>query len=203
MLDRYWYGNVDRISPEAPVPVMRVTRIEERIGAAANVAFNVVSMGGQASLLSVVGMDDASRKLEDLVSQTGIQSHFAHDPQLQTTVKLRAIGRQQQLLRMDFESIPKTDTLKVQTKLFSSLLPLHDVVLFSDYAKGGLGHIVDMISIARQAGKAVLLTPKVQTTPCTAMRQSLHPTKMKCKQWSVIGAMMMNYQPRHKTYASN
>ncbi len=185
MLDRYWYGNVDRISPEAPVPVMRVTRIEERIGAAANVAFNVVSMGGQASLLSVVGMDDASRKLEDLVSQTGIQSHFAHDPQLQTTVKLRAIGRQQQLLRMDFESIPKTDTLKVQTKLFSSLLPLHDVVLFSDYAKGGLGHIVDMISIARQAGKAVLVDPK--GTDYTMYRDATVITPNKNEMQAVVG----------------
>lgn len=160
MLDRYWHGNVDRVSPEAPVPIMRVTRIEDRIGASANVAFNVVSMGGQASLLSVVGEDDAGRTLEELVLKKGIQAHFARDSQLQTTVKLRAIGRQQQLLRMDFESAPRADTLEVQTKLFSNLISSHDVVLFSDYAKGGLGHIVDMISIARQSGKTVLVDPK-------------------------------------------
>ena len=104
MLDRYWYGAVDRISPEAPVPIMRVIREEERIGAAANVAYNVVTMGAQASLLTVVGNDEASHKLEALVAQTGITPHFGRDTELQTTVKLRVIGRQQQLLRIDFEN---------------------------------------------------------------------------------------------------
>ncbi len=94
MLDRYIYGSVDRISPEAPVPVVRVTREEERIGAAANVAYNVVTLGAQASLLTVVGDDEASRKLEALVAKTGIKPHFGRDARLQTTVKLRVIGRQ-------------------------------------------------------------------------------------------------------------
>jgi D-glycero-beta-D-manno-heptose-7-phosphate kinase len=160
MLDRYWYGAVDRISPEAPVPIMRVTREEERIGAAANVAYNVVTMGAQASLLTVVGNDEASHKLEALVAQTGITPHFGRDPELQTTVKLRVIGRQQQLLRIDFENAPKTEALASQTALFSQLLPSHDAVLFSDYAKGGLAHVVDMIALARAAGKPVLIDPK-------------------------------------------
>ena len=99
MLDRYWYGAVERISPEAPVPVVRVTRIEERIGAAANVAYNIVTLGAQAALLTVVGEDEASHQLEALVAQTGITPHFGRDAQLKTTVKLRIIGRQQQLLR--------------------------------------------------------------------------------------------------------
>ena len=160
MLDRYWYGAVDRISPEAPVPVVRVSREEERIGAAANVAFNVVTLGAQASLLTVVGDDDASHKLETLVAKTGIRTYFGRDAQLNTTVKLRVIGRQQQLIRLDFENTPKNEILATQTAQFIELLPLHDAVLFSDYGKGGLAHVVDMINRARSAGKPILIDPK-------------------------------------------
>jgi rfaE bifunctional protein kinase chain/domain len=160
MLDRYWYGAVDRISPEAPVPVVRVTREEERIGGAANVAYNVVTLGAQASLLTVTGDDDASHKLESLVSQTGIAPHFGRDSALKTTVKLRVIGRQQQLLRLDFENTPQSEVLASQSERFAALLPQHDAVLFSDYGKGGLAHVSDMIDRARTANKAVLIDPK-------------------------------------------
>ncbi|MEI6760143.1 MAG: D-glycero-beta-D-manno-heptose-7-phosphate kinase [Betaproteobacteria bacterium] len=160
MLDRYWYGNVDRISPEAPVPVVRITREEERSGGAANVAYNVVSLGAQASLLTVVGDDDASRKLEALVAVTGIHTHFGRDPALKTTVKLRVIGRQQQLIRLDFENTPKTEVLASQTAAFQRLMPEHGAVLFSDYGKGGLAHVSDMIASARAAGKPILIDPK-------------------------------------------
>ena len=160
MLDRYWFGAVDRISPEAPVPVVRVTREEERIGAAANVAFNVVTLGAQASLLTVVGNDEASHKLEDLVAKTGIEPHFGRDEHLKTTVKLRVIGRQQQLIRLDFENTPKTEILASQSAAFANLLHAHDAVLFSDYGKGGLAHVGNMIGSARAAGKPVLIDPK-------------------------------------------
>jgi D-glycero-beta-D-manno-heptose-7-phosphate kinase len=160
MLDRYWYGSVDRISPEAPVPVVRVTREEDRIGAAANVAYNVVTMGAQASLLTVVGDDEASHKLEALVATTGITPYFGRDVDLKTTVKLRVIGRQQQLLRVDFENTPKHEVLTSQTNEFSKRISAHDVVLFSDYAKGGLARVVDMIALARSSGKTVLVDPK-------------------------------------------
>jgi rfaE bifunctional protein kinase chain/domain len=160
MLDRYWYGAVDRISPEAPVPVVRITREEERTGGAANVAYNVVTLGAQASLLTVVGADEASHKLEALVANTGIQPHFGRDPELTTTVKLRIIGRQQQLLRLDFENTPKNELLASQTAAFETLLPSHGAVLFSDYGKGGLGHITDMIARARAASKPILVDPK-------------------------------------------
>jgi len=160
MLDRYWYGAVDRISPEAPVPVVRVTREEERIGAAANVAYNIVTLGAQSSLLTVVGDDEASHKLEALVAGTGIQAHFGRDAQLKTTVKLRVIGRQQQLLRMDFENTPKTEILASQTAAFIDLLPRHEAVLFSDYGKGGLAHVSDMIARAKAAGRPILIDPK-------------------------------------------
>jgi rfaE bifunctional protein kinase chain/domain len=160
MLDRYWYGAVDRISPEAPVPVVRITREEERNGGAANVAYNVVTLGAQASLLTVVGDDEASHKLEALVANTGIQTHFGRDEHLKTTVKLRVIGRQQQLIRLDFENTPKTEILASQSATFARLLPDHHAVLFSDYGKGGLAHINDMIASARAAGKAILVDPK-------------------------------------------
>ncbi|APW45930.1 D-glycero-beta-D-manno-heptose-7-phosphate kinase [Rhodoferax antarcticus] len=160
MLDRYWYGAVDRISPEAPVPVVRVTREDERMGGAANVAYNLVTLGAQSSLLTVVGDDEASHKLEALLAQTGIQAHFGRDAQLKTTVKLRVIGRQQQLLRMDFENTPKTEVLASQTAAFIDLLPKHDAVLFSDYGKGGLAHVSDMIARAHAAGIPILIDPK-------------------------------------------
>lgn len=160
MLDRFWYGAVDRISPEAPVPVVRITREENRLGGCANVAFNAVSVGAQASLLSVVGDDEASHLLQDLIAQSGITPYFGRDAQLKTTVKLRVIGRQQQLLRVDFENTPQNEVLSSQTQQFMQLLPDHPVVLFSDYGKGGLAHITDMISAARKVNKTVLIDPK-------------------------------------------
>lgn len=160
MIDRYWYGAVDRISPEAPVPVVRITREEERIGGAANVASNVVSIGAQATLLTVVGDDDASHKLEALVAKTGITPCFGRDAALQTTVKLRIIGRQQQLIRLDFENTPKSEVLASQTASFLELLPQQQAILFSDYGKGGLDHVHHMIDHARAAGKPVLIDPK-------------------------------------------
>jgi rfaE bifunctional protein kinase chain/domain len=160
MLDRYWYGAVDRISPEAPVPVVRVTREEERLGGCANVAFNVVTLGAQASLLSVLGDDDNGERLSRLVAQSGIQAHWGRDAQLQTTVKLRIIGRQQQLLRADFESEPQSEVLASQSALFQTLLAQHQAVLFSDYGKGGLTHVAQMIGAARAAHLPVLIDPK-------------------------------------------
>jgi rfaE bifunctional protein kinase chain/domain len=151
---------VDRISPEAPVPVVRITREEERNGGAANVAYNVVTLGAQSSLLTVVGDDEASHKLEALVANTGIQPHFGRDKQLKTTVKLRVIGRQQQLLRMDFENTPENEVLASQTATLLALLPSHQAVLFSDYGKGGLAHVSDMIARAVEACKPILIDPK-------------------------------------------
>ena len=160
MLDRYWHGAVDRISPEAPVPVVRVTREEERLGGAANVACNVVALGAQASLLTVVGEDEASHRLESLLARSGVSPYLGRDPELKTTVKLRVIGRQQQLLRLDFENEPNSELLASQTVTFADLLPRHDAVLFSDYGKGGLAHISEMIDRARALGRPVLVDPK-------------------------------------------
>lgn len=186
MLDRYWFGAVDRISPEAPVPVVRVTREEERIGAAANVAYNVVTLGAKASLLTVVGNDEASHKLERLVANTGIETHFGRDEHLKTTVKLRVIGRQQQLIRLDFENTPKTEILGSQSAAFENLLPTHDAVLFSDYGKGGLAHVSHMIASARSAGKPVLIDPKGSDFSRYQNASVITPNRVELQQ--VVGA---------------
>lgn len=160
MLDRYWHGSVERISPEAPVPVLKITREEERLGGASNVGCNVVSLGAQASFLSVVGDDEPGKRLEALLCKAGIAAHLTRDPRLSTTVKLRAIGRQQQLLRMDFESEPCQNVLGIQTAAFADLALTHQLVIFSDYGKGGLAQVSSMINRARSAGKQVLVDPK-------------------------------------------
>jgi rfaE bifunctional protein kinase chain/domain len=160
MLDRYWYGSVDRISPEAPVPVVRVTREEERLGGSANVAYNVVSLGSPCTLLSMVGNDEASHTLERLIERSGITPCLGRDEQLKTTVKLRIIGRQQQLIRADFENAPQRELLATQTSQFNALIDEHQAVLFSDYGKGGLTHVADMIATARAHRRPVLIDPK-------------------------------------------
>ena len=106
MLDRYWFGDVARISPEAPVPVVKVERSEERPGGAANVARNCADLGASVGLLSVVGTDEAGGTLKRLMAASAVDTSFHEDPGLNTTVKLRVIGRQQQLLRIDFENSP-------------------------------------------------------------------------------------------------
>jgi len=160
MLDRYWFGTVDRISPEAPVPVVRVTREEERLGGAANVALNVKVLGAQTTLLTVVGEDEPARRLRHLLEQLGVTAQLGSDPQLYTIVKLRVIGRAQQLIRVDFENQPDHEVLAGMLNDYQRELPGHDAVLFSDYGKGGLTHIPRMIELARSAGKAVLIDPK-------------------------------------------
>ncbi len=160
MLDRYWFGAVERISPEAPVPVVHVERTEERPGGAANVARNVASLGGRASLLSVVGADEAGAALERLVAGDGIAASLHHDATLPTTVKLRVIGRQQQLLRIDFETRPSQEVLAAKLRDFGARVRASDVVVLSDYGKGGLAHIASMIEQAREAGRPILVDPK-------------------------------------------
>ncbi|MBT9494605.1 MAG: D-glycero-beta-D-manno-heptose-7-phosphate kinase [Paucibacter sp.] len=160
MLDRYWHGAVDRISPEAPVPVVRVEREEERLGGAANVALNVKMLGARTTLLTVVGRDQPAVKLRELLHAQGVETVLRDDPKLQTIVKLRVIGRAQQLLRIDFENEPDHELLGEMTEAFEQQLADHDLVLFSDYGKGGLAHIPQMIALARAAGKPVLVDPK-------------------------------------------
>ena len=160
MLDRYLFGEVERISPEAPVPVVRVTREEDRLGGAANVALNVRALGPVATLITVVGDDEPARRLETLLAERAIEARLGRDPKLYTSVKLRVIGRAQQLVRVDFENKPDHEILSGMLTDFERALPECGAVIFSDYGKGGLTHISDMIERARAAGKPVLVDPK-------------------------------------------
>jgi rfaE bifunctional protein kinase chain/domain len=161
MLDRYWFGDVHRISPEAPVPVLKVSRVEERPGGAANVARNITSLEAHCTLLSVVGADEAGDCLQKLLTEDGgVEALLHRDEGFSTIVKLRAVARQQQLLRIDFETPPSHEVLQAKLADYKEKLPDCDVVILSDYGKGGLTHIAEMIRLARAAGKRVLADPK-------------------------------------------
>ena len=160
MLDRYWFGEVNRISPEAPVPVVRVQKSEERPGGAANVARNIAALGAKATLLSVVGDDEPGHVLEKLLNAEQVETSLFSDAEFVTTVKLRVLGRQQQLLRIDFEQQPSHEVLAAKLNDYAARLPQVDAVILSDYGKGGLAHIREMIRLAREAGKPVLIDPK-------------------------------------------
>ena len=160
MLDRYWFGDVERISPEAPVPVVHVSRTEERPGGAANVARNAASLGAGTTLLAVVGDDEPGRSLARLLAATGVRSVFQTDAAFPTIVKLRVISRQQQLLRCDFEMPPTDALLQAKMTEYQSLVQAVDVVILSDYGKGSLARVARMIELAKGSNKPVLVDPK-------------------------------------------
>ena len=160
MLDRYWFGEVERISPEAPVPVVRVARREDRLGGAANVARNVAALGGHVTLVGVLGQDEAGDSVRRLATEAGIQGDLIADNELHTTLKMRVLGRQQQLLRVDFEQHPSQASLDAVDAALARHLANHDIVVLSDYAKGVLTRVESLIALARNAGIPVLVDPK-------------------------------------------
>ena len=160
MLDRYWFGEVDRISPEAPVPVVKVARREDRLGGAANVARNIVALGAQASLMGLVGDDEAGERVAVLAAEEGIQARLVKDATMPTTLKMRVMGRQQQLLRVDFEELPNDGGLETLMRDMRGLVRAHDIVVLSDYAKGCLARVEELIAVCREAGVPVLVDPK-------------------------------------------
>lgn len=182
MLDRYWFGEVNRISPEAPVPVVRVERREERLGGAANVARNAVALGARTGLLGVVGEDEAGDQVQKMLTDLQVDSYLNRDSAVSTIIKLRVIGRQQQLLRIDFEHPPTDTVLRDKLTQFNTLLPQYDVVVLSDYAKGSLVNVADMISAARKAGKPVLVDPKGEDFTRYRGASVLTPNKAELRQ---------------------
>ena len=160
MLDEYWFGDVRRISPEAPVPIVRVSSADERPGGAANVARNIVTLGARATLLSVVGADATADRLRDALDLAGVQHRLTIDPGLRTTLKLRVVGQNQQMLRIDFEEVPSPAALQAKQARYEQLLAQADVVVLSDYGKGALARVAELIAIARRLGKPVLVDPK-------------------------------------------
>ncbi len=162
MLDRYWHGSTNRISPEAPVPVVHVGENEERPGGAGNVALNIAVLGGQVTLMGLVGDDEPGRALNSTLSKAGVECCFEQLHQFPTITKLRVISRHQQLIRMDFEDgFPGFDSGNLLLE-FEKQLASHDVVVLSDYGKGTLCNIGEYIQRARAAGKSVLVDPKLK-----------------------------------------
>ena len=159
MLDRYWFGPTGRISPEAPVPVVRVEDTEERPGGAANVAVNLASLGVKTQLCGVTGRDEAANDLAELLSGEGISCHFTPSALVPTTTKLRVLSRNQQLIRLDFES-PEVRSAMISSATFSGVLSDDQVVILSDYGKGALTNVEELIGLCRGAGVPVLVDPK-------------------------------------------
>lgn len=186
MLDRYWFGDVSRISPEAPVPVAKIGKTDQRAGGAANVARNIASLGGQAALLSVTGDDEAAAVLEGLMRQDDVAACLVRDHDIATTVKLRVVARNQQLIRLDFEEPPHREILDSVKEQYRALLPEYDVVVLSDYGKGGLLHVAAMIEWAREAGKPVLIDPKGDDYEKYAGATLLTPNRAELKE--VVGS---------------
>lgn len=160
MLDQYWYGNSQRISPEAPVPIVHVRENEVRAGGASNVALNVTSLGGHASLIGMTGDDDNASKLQQLLSEQNVDCYFQKCPTHDTALKLRIIAQQQQMIRLDFEDdFTEEDKSSLLTQ-YSALLDDADIVIFSDYNKGTLSSVQEMIQLAKQQGKPTIVDPK-------------------------------------------
>ncbi len=186
MLDRYWFGEVSRISPEAPVPVVRVTRSEERLGGAANVAFNAVVLGARATLVGVIGDDEPGARIEALAGDCGIELHAARDAQVPTTIKLRVIGRNQQLLRVDFEQAPGEPMLARTAQSVRDALPSCGVLVLSDYGKGALARIDALIALARDANRTVIVDPKGDDYSAYAGATILTPNRAELRE--VVGS---------------
>lgn len=160
MLDRYWFGAVDRISPEAPVPVVRVVREEHRAGGAANVALNARALGAAVSLLGLAGRDEPARVLRGLLESAGVPWQLREQADRPTTVKLRVIGRAQQLLRADFEQPPADAQLAGLQADFAAALDTQDAVIFSDYGKGALAGVAALIERAAARRCPSFVDPK-------------------------------------------
>ncbi|MFT5587910.1 MAG: rfaE bifunctional protein kinase chain/domain [Bradyrhizobium sp.] len=186
MLDRYWFGEVSRISPEAPVPIVRVERREERLGGAANVARNAAMLGAQVGLLGVVGRDEAADTIALQLAELKIACFLKRDPAISTIIKLRVIGRQQQLLRIDFEEAPTDIVLRDKLTQYNALLPQYDVIVLSDYAKGSLVNVADMIASAVRLGKRTLVDPKGDDFSRYAGASLLTPNKSEFRR--VVGS---------------
>ncbi|HPE62143.1 MAG TPA: bifunctional D-glycero-beta-D-manno-heptose-7-phosphate kinase/D-glycero-beta-D-manno-heptose 1-phosphate adenylyltransferase HldE [Thiolinea sp.] len=160
MLDQYWHGQSRRISPEAPVPVVHVRTEELRPGGAGNVALNLASLGAKVTLLGLTGADDNAAKLQTLLQDRGVDCRFQAVPGHDTALKLRVIAQHQQMIRLDFEdSFSGVDKAPLQER-FTAMLPQADIVLLSDYNKGTLSAVADLIRLARDQGKAVVVDPK-------------------------------------------
>ncbi|GGE61974.1 MAG TPA: D-glycero-beta-D-manno-heptose-7-phosphate kinase [Paenalcaligenes hominis] len=182
MVDRYWFGAVNRISPEAPVPIVKVTRKEDRLGGAANVARNCVALGAQASLIGFIGNDEAGTSIQQMCQAEHVEPYLCIDNDLPTILKLRILGRQQQLLRVDFEQAPSPAVLTQLETYFSDLVAQHHIVVLSDYAKGALNRVETLIQTAHKQGVPVLVDPKGDQYSRYTGAASITPNRLEMEQ---------------------
>ena len=160
MLDRYWSGDTQRISPEAPVPIVRINNDEDRPGGAANVALNIASLGGKSTLIGVTGKDQASEVLTTKLQAMNIQCDFIQQDNIPTITKLRVMSRSQQLIRLDFEeSLHSIDKTQLQQQVEQHITK-HQLLLLSDYDKGTLSNVEALITIAKKNNVPVVIDPK-------------------------------------------
>ncbi len=163
MIDKYWFGAADRISPEAPVPVVKIANEERRLGGAGNVALNFSSIGCNVTLLGLVGNDEGSKFINDQLLFHKINNQLVIDEDISTTTKLRVISKNFQLIRLDFEThkesyqLSKLDEL---AKKFKLIVNQFDIVIFSDYGKGSLKKIDQLITISKNFDKVTIIDPK-------------------------------------------
>ena len=186
MLDRYWSGQASRISPEAPVPVVKVRSIEDRIGGAGNVALNIAKLGGKVTLLGVVGDDAESEIIRQLLEAEGVDCDFVVEKSLRSICKLRVMAQHQQLIRLDFEDTPIKFDRDALKKAFVRHFQENNVVVFSDYGKGTLTDISTYIIAAKQAGVKVLVDPKGVDYQCYAEADVITPNLAELQ--AVVGA---------------
>lgn len=160
MLDRYFSGDTSRISPEAPVPVVKITQVEDKAGGAANVARNIAHLGTQVGLLGLVGQDVHAQHLQDLLADDHIETHLIARQDQPTITKTRVLSRHQQVVRLDHEEAFSADAGRTVAAHFQQVLGQYDMAVFSDYNKGTLQQLPAMIQATRAAGKRVLVDPK-------------------------------------------
>ena len=160
MLDRYWHGPTSRISPEAPVPVVKIEESEERAGGAGNVALNIAALNGTPSLVGLTGQDEPASILKSRLSHQGVNCQFVELADCTTITKLRVLSRHQQLIRLDFEDGFHADSGEHLLQAYQSQIAAHDVIVFSDYQKGTLRDLPKLIALAKEQGKKVIIDPK-------------------------------------------
>ena len=160
MLDRYWFGDTQRVSPEAPVPIVNIRNTDHRPGGAGNVALNIASLGGNVTLLGITGNDDANKILTEQLLEAGVKPDLCASDTASTIIKLRVISRAQQLIRLDFEEKLHSQKNDLLIERFKQHLANANLVILSDYDKGTLSDPRTLIQLARNAGVRVLVDPK-------------------------------------------
>lgn len=185
MLDRYWFGDAERISPEAPVPVVRITKTEDRLGGAANVAVNIASLGAQSQLIGFIGADTNGQRVRSLCHEHHIYRALIEDPSINTTEKLRIIARQQQMVRCDFENQPDASLLDRLYQELPGHLSSVKAVILSDYGKGVLKDIPHIITRCNRLHIPVFIDPKGDNYTRYTGATMITPNKSELRQ--VIG----------------